>query len=236
MQYYKPDGDFFVGDCMPFYHAGVFHLYWLLDEKHHQQRAGLGGHQWAHSATTDLVHWIHHPLALPVTEEWEGSICTGSTFYHAGIYYGFYAVRLRDRTQQLMIATSPDGIHFHKHPTPLMQPPEGYSPYHFRDPFVFWEAQTQRFHMLVTAKLEPFPVPQRGGCLAHLVSDNLWDWQMQEPFVVPGLPDAPECPDLFAWNGWYYLVFSNELQPRYMRSRSPLGPWERPQQNTLDGP
>ena len=42
MQYFKPAGDFFVGDCRPFWHDGVFHLYWLLDEQHHQTLGGLG--------------------------------------------------------------------------------------------------------------------------------------------------------------------------------------------------
>ena len=235
MQYYKPEGEFFVGDCMPFYHDGTFHLYWLLDEMHHKARGGLGGHQWAHASTTDLVHWTHHPLALAITEPWEGSICTGSTFYHAGTYYGFHAVRLPDRTQQLRVATSPDGIHFTKHDATLKKPPAGYSPFHFRDPFVFRDPAGDRFHMLATAALDPFPLPGRGGCLAHLVSTDLWEWEMRDPFVIPGLTDAPECPDLFEWNGWHYLVFSNHLQARYLRARSPLGPWERPVHDVLEG-
>jgi hypothetical protein len=74
MQYFTPDGDFFVGDCMPFFHEGTFHLFYLLDEQHHQGKGGLGGHQWAHASSTDLEHWIHHPLALAIDEEWECSI------------------------------------------------------------------------------------------------------------------------------------------------------------------
>ncbi|HXF64536.1 MAG TPA: hypothetical protein VNK95_23095, partial [Caldilineaceae bacterium] len=113
MQYFKPaGGSFFVGDCMPFYHNGIFHLYYLLDENHHQALNGLGGHQWAHASSPDLVHWTHHPLALPMTEPEEVSICTGSVFYHDGCYYGFHAVRRPDRSQRLGLATSPDGIHF----------------------------------------------------------------------------------------------------------------------------
>lgn len=46
-QYFKPDGDFFVGDCMPFFHVGTFRLFYLLDENHHGALGGLGGHQWA---------------------------------------------------------------------------------------------------------------------------------------------------------------------------------------------
>ena len=76
MQYFRPDGRCFVGDCMPLFQAGTFRLYYLLDRGHHQALGGLGGHQWAQASSPDLVHWDHHPLAIPITEEREGSICT----------------------------------------------------------------------------------------------------------------------------------------------------------------
>lgn len=109
MQYYKPEAPYFVGDCMPFFHDGTFHLFYLLDENHHQAKDGLGGHQWAHAATPDLIHWTHHPLAIPCTETWEGSICTGSVLHHDQTYYAFYATRKPDRTQHLSLAISKDG-------------------------------------------------------------------------------------------------------------------------------
>ena len=90
--------------------------------------------------------------------------------------------------------------------------------------------------MLVTACLEDWPIEGRGGCLAHLVSSDLKRWENQDPLIVPGLPGVPECPDYFAWNGWYYLIFSNEGVARYRMSREPFGPWYRPKVDTLDGP
>ena len=114
LQYFKPQGSYFVGDCMPFYHDGTFRLFYLLDENHHAARDGLGGHQWAQASSQDLVHWQQHPLAIPITQDREGSICTGSVFFHEGTYYGFYATRMRDHTQHLSLAASRDGIHFEK--------------------------------------------------------------------------------------------------------------------------
>src|SRR4051812_17493765 len=111
MQYYKPEApNQWVGDCMPFYHEGVFHFYYLIDVDHHQALGGLGGHQWAHAASTDLVEWTHYPLALAITEAEECSICTGSVFYHDGTFYAFHAVRRPNWTQRLGVATSADGI------------------------------------------------------------------------------------------------------------------------------
>ncbi len=237
MQYFKPaDPRLFVGDCMPFYHDGTFHLYYLQDENHHQALGGLGGHQWAHASTTDLVHWTHHPMAIPISADWECSICTGSTFYHAGTFYGFYATRTRDKSEHLSLAVSADGIHFIKtEPNPFASPPPGYRS-DFRDPFAFYDEATGLFHLLVTAYLDNYPVPDRGGCLAHLVSRDLRHWEMHEPFLIPGLPGAPECSDYFRWHDWYYLIFSNGGVARYRMSRNPFGPWLRPPVDTLDGP
>lgn len=236
MQYFKPAGDFFVGDCMPYFHNGLFHLYYLLDENHHQALNGLGGHQWAHASTTDLVHWTHHPLALPITDAQEGSICTGSVYFYAGRHYAFYATRALDRQQRLSLAVSDDAIHFTKINTNLFFPPQpDYSPLHFRDPFPFRDPETGLFHLLVSARLDVYPVPGRSGCLAHLTSPDLEMWTLQEPFVIPGYADVPECADYFFWNGWYYLIFSNSLTARYRMSRSPLGPWLQPSVDTLDG-
>ncbi len=238
MQYFTPEGSFFVGDCMPFFHKGTFHLFWLLDENHHQSRGGLGCHQWAHSSSTDLINWEHHPLAIGIDKDWEGSICTGSVFYHNGTYYAYYATRMPDRKQHLSLATSTDGVHFTKtQPNPFASPEKGYSPYHYRDPHVFYDRQTDLFHAIVTAMLEDYSIPDRGGCLAHLISKDLKDWELAEPFLIPGYPGAvPECPDYFHWNGWYYLIFSCYGSARYRMSRTPLGPWIRPGVDTFDGP
>lgn len=235
MQYFKPDGDFFVGDCMPFFHDGVFRFFYLIDEGHHQALGGLGGHQWGQASTTDLRTWTHHPMAISITEEREGSICTGSVFYHDGLYYAFYATRIRDRSEHLSLAISQDGVRFEKtSPNPFFSPPEGYKASAWRDPVVFRNPDTGRFHLLVTAEREDAPLRERSGVLAHLVSDDLRRWSLEAPFLHTGFAGAPECPDYFFWRGWYYLVFSHQGIARYRMSRHPLGPWDRPRIDTLD--
>jgi beta-fructofuranosidase len=236
-QYFKPQGDFYAGDCMPFYHNGIFHLYYLLDQGHHSALGGLGGHQWAHAATRDLRRWTHHPLALAISQAHEGSICTGSVFFYLDTYYAFYATRNRDWTQHLCLATSPDGVHFGKDASnPFASPPTGFSPVHYRDPVVFQDPHTGLFHLLATARLENYPLEGYGGCLAHLSSPDLRHWETLEPLLIPGLPGEPECPDWFEWNGWYYLVFSHAGVAHYRMSHDPLGPWLRPRVDTLDSP
>ncbi len=249
MQYFKPQSaGQFVGDCMPFFHEGTFHLFYLLDEEHHRARNGFGGHQWAHASSTDLVHWQHHPLAIPIGTETEFdylSICTGSVFYYEGVYYGFYATRRiaedGQRSERLCRATSTDGIHFTKDPINSFAAPHAwYDSYNFRDPFVFRDEHDDTFHMLVTACEREPEIVDRAGCLAHLISSDLVNWELRPPFIAgrPGRPGyyvAPECCDYFHWNGWYYLAFSDPPHATtYWLAREPFGPWHNPTVNTFD--
>ena len=241
MQYYRPGGTQYSGDAMPFSHAGKFHVYYLLDENHHQSLDGLGGHQWAHASTSDFVHWEHHPLALPITADWEGSICTGSVIggrsvHHDQQLHAFYATRKRDWTQHLGHAVSEDGITFHKtQPNPFASPPAGYSAYHYRDPFVY--RMGEGFEMLVTAQIAGFPLDERGGCLVRYTSPDLWHWTFEGPALIPGgepgVACIPECADYFEWNGWHYLLYGLEGQTHYRIAHSPHGPWIRPPLATL---
>jgi sucrose-6-phosphate hydrolase SacC (GH32 family) len=237
LQYFKPEDPYFVGDCMPFFLDGIFHFYYLRDENHHHGKNGLGGHQWAHASSRDLIHWEHHPMAISITEDREASICTGSVFYHDGVYRGYYATRMMDGKEHLSVAVSSDGITFQKtEPNPFASPETGYVPGPYRDPCVFLDERSGLFHLIATACLEKPDLDGRGGCLAQLVSTDLKNWKLIEPFYVPGCRAVPECPDHFEWNGWHYLVFSIDGIARYRMSRDPLGPWARPKADTFCGP
>ena len=249
MQYYLPsEPDTFVGDPMPFWHDGVFHIYYILDHGHHSGNAGLGGHEWAHVSTRDLRTWDRHPLAVRLGMAGgrkEESICTGSVCYHDGVLHAYYAVRLLEpsgplrHTEHVCHASGSDGITFTKDAgNPILPPPAGYHPGGFRDPHVF-AGPDGRFHMLVTTELVPERAPglpmSNLGCIAHFTSDDLDAWNEEEPILVPGYASAPECPDWFAWNGWYYLTFLDDGLLRYRMSRDPFGPWHKPVADMLDG-
>jgi len=236
-QYWEPRGyNTNVGDCMPFYHDGLFHLYYLFDRRHHRSKWGFGAHQWAHASTPDLIHWTHHPIALQITEEHEGSICTGSVMFHQGMYYAYYATRIPGIGECLSFATSINGINFTKaKPNPFALPEPPYRQGPFRDPAVFYDKQTGLFNLLVTAELEIPDLAGRGGCLAHLTSPDLKNWELKEPFIIPGHIGQPECSDYFFWNDWYYLIFSIHGVARYRMSRNPFGAWLKPKADIFDG-
>lgn len=234
-QYWRPRGhNTGVGDCMPFYDGRRFHIYYLFDRKSHKSKWGVGAHQWAHASTADLSSWEEHPLAIGITHEWEGSICTGSLLFESGLYYAFYSVRMYDRSKdaKLTWATSTDGIHFTKSEAVIPLSPR-YRLRSVRDPEVFKDG-AGTFHMLVTTAVQDGDAMR--GCLAHLTSPDLKSWHEEEPFIVPGYNDEPECPNLFEWNGWYYLLFSNHGVARYRFAESLTGPWIRPESDLLDCP
>lgn len=233
-EFWKPRGDSAVGDCMPFFDGERWHLYYLQDRHAHRSKWGLGAHQWAHVSTADLERWEHHPLSVPITDAREGSICTGSVFLRDGEYRAYYAVRTIDGSPApLSVAVSRDGIRFAKTEwaqtltSPYAGPPA-------RDPHVFQDPRDGAFHLLVTTSLAE-GVGANRGCLAHLVSRDLRQWEQRPPFLVPGIAGEPECPEWFEWNGWFYLVFSNGGVARYRMARGPLGPWTTPPVAAFDG-
>jgi len=237
MQYFKPKGNLFVGDCIPFSKDGIYYYYWLLDSAHHKSLNGLGGHQWALSTSSDLKTWRQYPVVLGIDEAWEKSICTGSVVYYRGKYYAFYATRLiTDEgkvNEQLSYAVSDDGVHFNKQkPNPFYTSAPGYSKRNFRDPKVFVD-NAGVFHLFVSSEQLNPVMKSLAGCLVHLSSNNLQQWTVHDP-ILTGQPSVPECPDYFLWKGWYYLVYSDGSDTYYVKSRNPYGPWEEPKYQALN--
>ena len=219
MQYWKPRGQAYAGDCIPFYHEGTFHLFYLFDRRHHGSKWGQGAHQYAHASTKDLVHWEHHPLTVPIIEQWECSMGTGDAIWHDGVFHVFYTdcggrceyIDKPQRGSWIFAATSTDGIHFRKDLKPLVT---GHDCEVFRDP------ATGLFHLV------------RGGG-NRLVSKDLRNWQETPGDFVrrkPGTSD--ECPNHFEWNGWFYFILGTNA---LWKSRSALGPWEEINPNVYDG-
>lgn len=236
IDYFKPKGNLFVGDCIPFFHDGKYYLYWLLDSAHHKALGGLGGHQWALSVSSDLKTWKQYPVVLGIDEAWEKSICTGSVAYHAGKFYAFYATRLIDSAgkvnEQLSYAISDDGIHFVKQkPNPFYTSAPGYSKRNFRDPKVVIDPDGT-FHLFVASDEDNAPTADNGA-LVHLTSKDLKHWAVAAPLIY-GQADVPECPDYFLWNGWYYIIYGRGGNTFYLKSRHPYGPWEYPRYQALN--
>ena len=238
LQYFKPtEKHLFSGDGMPYYHNGIFYLYWLLDEGHHAGLEGLGGHQWALSTTTDLINWKHYPVALGIdNDEWEKSICTGSVIAEGDKFYAFYSTRVKEEGEvheQLSYAISFDGGYTYQkqEPNPFYYAPKECISRDFRDPKVFKD-EKGLFHLFIPGNLREPAISGFGGYLVHLTSTDLKNWkEIESP--LKGQRGTPECADYFKWNDWYYLLYSIAGHTYYLMSKEAYGPWVYPQSQAL---
>lgn len=164
---------------------------------------------------------------------------TGSIIWFEGLYHMFYCTFDRDPAAQwARHATSTDLVEWNDIPEEKFGP-DGviYRMSDWRDPFVFWNEEEQKWWMLLAARENT--ATERNGCVALCVSDDLFCWEYRKPLYAPRLNQgANECPDLFKMGDWYYLVYSNYTDgfcTYYRMSKSLNGPWVRPKIDTFDG-
>jgi len=242
--FFKPD-DGWAGDFIPFYWNGEYHLFYLKD---YRDKVNHGeGTPWFHISTRDFVHFVDHGEALPRGTEQEQDlyVFTGCACEHEGLFHIFYTghnphFRAAGKPEQaVMHATSHDLISWEKDPANpiLFADFEHYEPHDWRDPFVFWNEEAQEFWMLLAARNKSGPSKRR-GVTALAASKDLKSWIIRENFWSPDLYFTHECPDLFRWGDWWYLVystFSERMITHYRMSKSLSGSWTAPTNDSFDG-
>lgn len=224
-----------------------------------------------HAVSQDLTHWQVLPDALapsPVESgAWDNySTWTGSVLKHGALWYLFYTGTSRvekGKVQRVGLATSPDLIHWQKHPAnPLIEADatyyERYDPESglwwqeaWRDPCVFRHPDTGVFHAFITGRVNHGPADGR-GVVAHARSTDLLHWEVLPPVTIPGDFGHLEVPQLVAINGRYYLLFctavntfASDWQSRtgqepvmgthYLVGDNPLGPFHLSTPRFLSG-
>ncbi|MDX6227939.1 MAG: beta-fructofuranosidase [Frankiales bacterium] len=233
-----------VGDVIPFERDGEFWLYFLHEERDAPER-GTG---WSLVKTRDFVRFEDAGVALPPggPDDLDFNAYTGSVVEAEGVAHLFYTGQNPRRVgpdgctplQVVMHATSHDDMTtWTREPTLALGATPGYEFGDWRDPFVFRPSGSEPWRMLITARHDNGP-ERRRGVIAQCISDDLLTWKPIEPFWDPRRYIAHECPDVFQWGDWWYLVyseFSEKFATRYRVSRSPDGPWSVPDRDTVDG-
>lgn len=214
-----PGNGVFVGDCMPYRREDEYHVLYLKDRHHHASKWGLGAHQWEHISTKDFKKWQIHPMAVPITDSTEGSICTGSWIKNDDKEYLYYTVRMgKGIPAPIRRSVSNDGYHFEKDMEFGFTVSDQYHKASARDPKVV-KGEDGLFHMFLTTSL----IEEGKGCLAHYVSRDMEKWEdFGKPIYIAPSTDQPECPDYFKYNGRYYLIFSLKGRAHYMVSDKPF--------------
>jgi beta-fructofuranosidase len=237
-----PDG--WVGDVIPWQEDGVLSLFYLHEERIEPKP----GTPWRVMRTKDLLAYSETEVALSAGAHdaadfnaYTGSVVADEDGTHHLFYTGQNPRILGEDGQPLQVvlhATSDDAMTtWQRHHERPIVAPAGYESADWRDPFVLRDEEAGLWRMLVTARHDNGP-QRRRGVIAQLVSQDLVTWEPVEPFWDPRRYVAHECPEVFEWNGWYYLVyseFSDAFSTRYRMARSLHGPWLEPEHDSLDG-
>lgn len=221
-----------TGDVIPFYNEekkqfdNYYLKNWNPDAPKDKIRYG-----WHRITTKDNRNYVEVPTA----------ICggTGSVIKADGVYHMFYCTFDKNpQAQWARHAISTDLTNWTDIPEDKFGP-DGviYSMSDWRDPFVFWNDEEEKWWMILAARENT--KHSRNGCVALCVSDDLSHWEYRNPLYASRSNQAAnECPDFFKMGDWYYLVYSNYTDgfcTYYRMSRSPKGPWIRPETDTFDG-
>lgn len=179
-----------------FYKDGVWHLYYQYNPYGSQWE----NMTWAHSTSTDLIHWKNHgeviqPDAL-------GTIFSGSSVvdkentagFEKDAVVAFYTSAGAAQTQSIAYSTD-NGETFKKYvnnPILTSDVPD------FRDPNVFWNEEVKQWNLILAA----------GQQMNIYSSKNLKDWKYESSFGegYGNHGGVWECPDLLKMGDKWVLI------------------------------
>lgn len=192
---------------------GRYHIFY----QHNPEGGYWKWMQWGHASSTDLLHWVHHPIALiPDLDgpDRDGCFSGGAFISKEGtpmfIYHG-----VPDGT---CLATSDDDLllNWRKHPGNPVIPSvyegeAGYDQYYVFDPCAW--VQDGLYHALIGNRVPGV----EGDSTALFRSTDLVNWEFAGPFYQSDrrwTHEAEDCavPDFFPIGDRHMLLFCSHLQ------------------------
>jgi len=173
-----------------------------------------------HAVSRDLRTWTVLPPVLPEAPagapddlaQWTGSVVRD----HDGCWHLFYTGRSTvdgGDGQRVLSATSSDLLDWRRTDVLVEAHPRWYekagpgAEEHWRDPYVVWDEQTDRWHLLITARVHSGRSDERGS-VAHATSADLRRWTVHEPLYGPGDFRQLEVTQLVHLGGTWRILFS----------------------------
>ena len=227
--------DALVGDTMPFYDNGKMNIFYLAD----QRDGKTGYHPWALFETDDYCTYDYKGIVIPYGDsatDQDIALGTGCVIKDKnGLYHAFYTGHndYYEPKEAIMHATGSDMLNWTKIPEDTFFAGENYSGNDFRDPYVFYVEQEQKYWMLVVTRSEG------SGVIARYSSTDLSKWKDEGIFFEDdmGYGTNMECPTLLEYKGKWYLTFSDQWPDRvvhYRVSDSINGPFRKLEKDTVD--
>ena len=189
--------------------------------RHHHATIG-------HAVSRDLRRWEVLPDALGTGAAGafdDLATWTGSVVRHDGRWHLFYTGIARAEAgavQRIGHATSDDLLTWERDGLLLEADPRWYDREHWRDPWVEWDPERERWDMLICA------TSAGRGILAHAHSADLRAWTTGPPLSPPTAHVQLEVPQLVQRNGGWWVLFSDVFAGsgiHYLAAPERLGPY-----------
>lgn len=194
--HFQPEKNWMNDPNGPLLYKGWYHLFY----QYNPNGAVWGDIAWGHAVSTDLVHWLHLPLAMKADQWYDANgVWSGSaTILSDGSVVMLYTGSTNESVQVQNLAYPSDPsdpllLSWTKHPgNPVLVPPPGTGPKDFRDPTTAWLTSSGKWRITIGSKVN------RTG--VSLVYDTV-DFVNYEllPGYLHGVPTTGmwECIDFF---------------------------------------
>lgn len=208
-----------TGDVTPIYHDGKYYVFFLHSTKY----------RWCYMTTTDFVNYSD----ITVLRNFGG---TGDVLYVDGTWHIFAS--LVEEGNEIIHHYTGETLETMRDTYQTIPASGEFSSNAWRDPRVWYDETVGKYRMLVTTNYNDKNSVNRNGAIATLTSDDLYNWTVEGPWFAPGFYSGScECPDYFKMGDWYYTVYSDcsyGKRTYYVKSKSPNGPWEIPDDDLFD--
>lgn len=220
------------------WYKGYYHMYYQANP-HSQNWDHM---YWGHTASKDLVHWVHLPYVLePQNEILDAPDRKGGAFSGSAVVLDdriqFYLTRHlgppedseEETVQYQTMVDSEDSIHFGEETVIIEKPDESFS-YNFRDPKVIWNGG--KWQMVIGTRINNIP----SVVLYESVNGKKWNYRgvlLEEK--TEGVYTF-ECPDMFLMSGKMIItgawMFYSDEQRRFQPTYYYIGEYQDGKYNT----
>ena len=235
-----------VGDVMPFFDNGKFHIFFLHDATDAEKAKSAGQHAIHKFTSSDLAKFSYEGEMIPYgnSSNAEHLIGTGSVLKYQNSYFFYYTGHngsqgwlASNPRETILKASSTNLSNWTKKADFKLTAPAGYTTTDFRDPYVFFNEEFSEYWMLISTRRNG-----KGVLAKYTTTDPSADnWMLQQPLEVEGDYLMLECADIFKMGNYYYMFFAEDWSTapgtRYRVANSSAGPWRMPEggNDMLDG-
>ena len=236
---YEESLEITLGDVMPFYDNGVMNIYHLQNSRGSNS---MYYHPISRLTTNDYIHYEDKGITINFTEEYnspDAAIGTGSFIKDEdGLYHCFYTGHNGAPDTGLpYIEVVRHAISVDQEDWEIIDEFNLYGDNNdFRDPYVYYDLNDEIYYMLITTRADGTGVIKRYASHSLMADDSQWE-DCGVFFYNDNGTYNMECPSYLEFNGYYYLVYSEQGDNRvthYRYRTEPNGEWKRFERDSID--